>query len=759
METTIQAILKEYPGSQGTSTVRLLRKTAKTMDLQTINVPTFIRDRHNRIRIDAFRILKALNYDVSQYEQELAQYEQFAAKLKQNNRRDLQTIFYNYYIPLYNKFGGELGLDLTNIDTKELKEFITPDRFPVTELLEKVLTMENAPKDVIAHVFLRKEFLEDVSSVRAVLRKYVLTTRKKTLNMSTVDLKKVLSTLPCKYNDIPSLSFEDGKAFVCNSYRANLICIRKLDILGAFKWPYMNEIQEYQRVTEEKLSIIDQVELGKLSGLQALMHLEKALQCDLFKIKDMNTQTLEDRLNEAPRANIIYTILLQYLGSIYMDQLDLQDHVIGVTLKDRLMKVADEWTKTLFQNIYRHFEVVSETTTSVVENNMKKIEYHMVVIFLDLIGYIPSDTTMQTFFHSATIEKLTDFMLHHGRNLNVQNERVKNQINTHHAKRRLFQILRIFKSEPLRNVLQIDPNIIKINTLLNKIENKRELNEERQPYTDEEIESLFSACEGDTKWTLILTIFREVGLRVGAVCNLKVSDVVNEFLQPKHEGRSLEKGNKIRKFIVGPNLKRKIVSYIHEYEKLIDKDNMDEQFMFGLEKGKRPGVSHLEAHLKIIAKKAGLTTNVYPHLFRHTLVKVLEDSGNTMNEISKFMGHSNVDTTQKWYSIRTLPDIVENMNNPFYDVSESPEEAQEEYDDELSRANTKLETCVSIISGMMDTICDEDKKKIFEKMPNIDKVMRVIVDSCAGSTTTYTSHSQTHQSFDQSAADSIHDFI
>lgn len=740
METTIQTILKDYPGSQGTSTVRLLRKTAKTMDLQSIDIPSFIRDRHNRIRIDAFRILKALNYDVSQYEQELTQYEQFAANLKQNNRRDLQTIFYNYYIPLYNKFGK----DLANVDTKELTEFITSDRFPVSELLEKVLTIGNAPKDVLAHVFRKKEFLEDVSSVRAILRKYVLTTRKKTLNMSNVDLKKILSSLTCKYTDIPSLSFEEGKAFVCNSYRANLICTRKLDILGAFNWPYMDEIQEYQRITEEKLKIIDRVELGKLSGLQALMHLEKALQCDLFQVTDMDIQTLEDRLNEARRSRIIYTILLEYLGPTYMDQLNLQDHVIGVTLKDRFMKVADEWTKTVFQNIYRYFEVVSETTTSVLEHNMKKIEYSMIVIFLDLIDYIPSDTTLQTFFHSATIEKLTDFMFHHGRNLNVQNERVKNQIDTHHAKRRLFQILRIFKSEPIRNILQIDPGLIKVNILLNRIENKRELNEERQPYTDQEIDSLFSACEGDIKWTLILTFFREVGLRVGAMCNLKVSDVVNKFLQPKHEGRSLEKGNKIRKFIIGPNLKRKIVSYTHKYETLIDKDNMDDQFMFGLEKGKRPSISHFEGHLKIIAKKAGLSTNVYPHLFRHTLVKVLEDSGNTMNEISKFMGHSNVDTTQKWYSIRTLHDIVENMNNPFYDVSQAPEEAQEEYEDELSRANTKLETCVSIISGIMTTICDEDRIKILERMPNIDKVMRVIVDS-AGSTTTYTR--------------SIHDFI
>ncbi len=747
MSTVIQTILKEYPGSQGTSTVRLLRETSKSSDLHNLDVSTFIRDKHNRIRIDAFRLLKTLNYDVSQYETEMNQYESFSTKLKEGNRRYLQTLFYNYYIPLYKKFGERID----TADVEELKQFVTSDRFPITELLEKVLTIENAPTEVINHIFLLKACLEDVSATRATLRQYVLKTRKKTLNVSTVDLKKMLHALKCKCEDIPTLSFEDGKEFVCNSYRANLICTRKMDILGAFNWPYMDQLKEYQVQTKEKLKIIEHVEIGRLSSLQALMHLEKALQGDLLEMHEMSLQTLEDRLNQAPRANMIYTILLHHLGASYMDQLQLHDHVLGVTLKDKFKKAADEWTKSLFQNIYRNFEAVSEISTSVVELNMKKIEYSMFVIFLDLLDYIPAATTMQTFFHSATVDSLTGFLLHHGRNLNTQNERVKNQINTHHAKRRLFQILRIFKSDPLKTVLQVDPNTIKINTILNKIENKRELNEERRPYTEDEVNNLLDACEGDTKWTFILTIFREVGLRVGAVCNLKVSDVMNEFLQPKHEGRSLEKGNKVRKFIIGPNLKRKIVSYAHEFETLIDKENMDDQFMFGLEKGKRPTVSHFEAHLKIIAKKAGITTNVYPHLFRHTLVKVLEDSGNTMNEISKFMGHSNVDTTQKWYSIRTLPDIVANMNNPFYDIASTTEEAQEEYEDDLTRANTKLETCVSIISGMMEIICDEDKKKMQERMPNINKVMRVIVDSCAGSTTTYTSQSHSQRS--------IHDFI
>jgi len=49
---------------------------------------------------------------------------------------------------------------------------------------------------------------------------------------------------------------------------------------------------------------------------------------------------------------------------------------------------------------------------------------------------------------------------------------------------------------------------------------------------------------------------------------------------------------------------------------------------------------------------------------------------------------------------------------------------------------------VSVISGIMSMVCEEDRKKIYARMPNIDKVMRVIVDSCAGSTTSYLSSSK-----------------
>jgi integrase len=794
METVLKQILTKYPGYQGTSTVKALKKLSTTvlrtagaegatMDVFNItDINSVIRNKKNQICIDIFRALKELKYDVSEYEQEIQKYEFFCEKYKDlYDRRNLQTVFYNYYLPFVNKFP-----DVSIADIEQLKEFITEDRFPVSKFLLAVLTISGAPEEVINHITFRDVFLSNIHEIRSNLKKY-----KGKLNISNAELTKIVKELPCECSEIPNLSYEEGKSFVSNSYRANLFCTRKVDLLAAYDWPHLDQLQKDNEILTQKLNIINSLNLGRMSSIQALILLEKTLQCDMLQLHELPLNVFEERLNNARRAKLLFTILVHHLGQDYMNQLNLLDSVVGLTMKEKFKEMADEWTIKLFEDIMRFFEVDSEPNTSILEVNIKKIEYNTLVIFMDLITYVANnyDKTMQSFFHSATIDMLTNYMIYHGRNINVQNHKVKNQIDTHHAKRRLFQILRIFKSEPLKNILQIDPSTIKISSILNKIENKRELNDERQPYTDEEIDAIFEACQNDPKWTLIITIFREIGLRVGAICNLKVSDVIDKFLLPKHEGQAVEKGNKIRKFIIGPNMKRKIVSYVNTYRPLIDRAlrggegpcgrgpsgptsqasgvDMNEMYLFGLEKQSRPSVNYIEQHLKIVARDAGLTTSVYPHLFRHTLVKVLEDSGNTMNEISKFMGHSNVDTTQKWYSIRTITDIVENMKNPFYDIQVSPQEQEEEYQDDLDRAHTKLETCVSVISGIMSMVCEEDRKKIYARMPNIDKVMRVIVDSCAGSTaqsaagtegatTSYSSSSKRPKSFNE---DCINDFI
>ena len=80
------------------------------------------------------------------------------------------------------------------------------------------------------------------------------------------------------------------------------------------------------------------------------------------------------------------------------------------------------------------------------------------------------------------------------------------------------------------------------------------------------------------------------------------------------------------------------------------------------------------------------------------------------------------------------------MKNPFADVQQPPDEIGDERIDELDGLKTKLGTCVDIISGMLQIVHSHGDRKLLSQLdltlPNLDVIMKTIIDSTAGSTTT-----------------------
>lgn len=50
-----------------------------------------------------------------------------------------------------------------------------------------------------------------------------------------------------------------------------------------------------------------------------------------------------------------------------------------------------------------------------------------------------------------------------------------------------------------------------------------------------------------------------------------------------------------------------------------------------------------------VAKRAGITKRVYPHLLRHTVAQHLADRGMPEELLQKFLGHEKPETTQIYY--------------------------------------------------------------------------------------------------------------
>lgn len=67
--------------------------------------------------------------------------------------------------------------------------------------------------------------------------------------------------------------------------------------------------------------------------------------------------------------------------------------------------------------------------------------------------------------------------------------------------------------------------------------------------------------------------------------------------------------------------------------------------------------------LKDLARRAGITKRVYPHLLRHTFATSLIDTGSPLHEVQELMGHADIQTTAIYLhvSVQRLQSSVDRL--------------------------------------------------------------------------------------------------
>ena len=114
----------------------------------------------------------------------------------------------------------------------------------------------------------------------------------------------------------------------------------------------------------------------------------------------------------------------------------------------------------------------------------------------------------------------------------------------------------------------------------------------------------------------------------------------------------------------------------------------------------------------------------HPHAFRHTIVNNLMVQGNKLENVSKFMGHSSISTTEQYYWTTELENIIPTMNIPWLNGSKKtfayPEDIDKEDENKDESDNTDL--LVGII-GVYHSLMDEGQKLIIkQRIPNIEQI-------------------------------------
>jgi site-specific recombinase XerD len=372
---------------------------------------------------------------------------------------------------------------------------------------------------------------------------------------------------------------------------------------------------------------------------------------------------------------------------------------------------------------------------------------------------------IQWFFASCSRQMFVDAIVIIVNNYcNVQNENVRSTSSAHHGTEFVSSIMGLLKNCIHDVILTKDILLLTPKQILPLCVNRREQapSEIRRHFHQSELTKLeeYINEKASIKWRLAFTIFKEVGLRVGALSRLMGSDFLDNGAGLKDNVTVLEKMRIKRTFPVSDNMKETLKQYFEENETVKTNSSF---YIFSSDKLGR----HIPHSPGYITKKFQYFCDeceiygkhTHSHAFRHTLVNFLMANGNKIENVSKFMGHSSVSTTEHYYWTSGIQNIIPQMNIPWLtnknriaypadidddndyenrDPSGGALWAQDDFSEESESLSTDL--LVHIIMTYHGVVTDIQKQQIQDKIPNITEIFKTLCDySIASSVGTHSS--------------------
>lgn len=328
---------------------------------------------------------------------------------------------------------------------------------------------------------------------------------------------------------------------------------------------------------------------------------------------------------------------------------------------------------------------------------------------------------------------------------NVQNENVRSTTSSHHGTEFVSSLLGLLKTCISDIVFAKDILLLTPKQILPLCVNRREQapSEVRRHFHQSELAKLEEyICEhANIKWKLALTIFREVGLRVGALSRLMGSDFLNpsggKYPALRDNVTVLEKLRMKRTFPVSDNMKEVLEEYFDQNE--IIKENPSFYIFSSNKLGRH--IPHSPGYITKKFQQFCDACNIYGkhthcHAFRHTLVNFLMANGNKIENVSKFIGHSSVATTEHYYWTDGLQNIIPQMNIPWlsnknriaYPADIIDDNTIDNDYDNFEEESISTDILVHIIMTYHSVVTETQKQQIQDKIPNITEVFKTLCD-------------------------------
>jgi integrase/recombinase XerD len=166
----------------------------------------------------------------------------------------------------------------------------------------------------------------------------------------------------------------------------------------------------------------------------------------------------------------------------------------------------------------------------------------------------------------------------------------------------------------------------------------------------QECEKLLNSLDKDSYFyyrdRCILMIFLQCGLRLSELINIKVSDVQN--IRMIING----KGNKERDAFLSESCIKSIDDYL-EVRNDEEVSEEDKEYLFLSREKNKISKRAVQSLVKKHMEDAGLDTNKYhTHSTRHTFATIAYDQGADIIKLSELLGHSNVNTSKIYITLK-----------------------------------------------------------------------------------------------------------
>ena len=137
----------------------------------------------------------------------------------------------------------------------------------------------------------------------------------------------------------------------------------------------------------------------------------------------------------------------------------------------------------------------------------------------------------------------------------------------------------------------------------------------------------------------ILELLYSSGLRLAELTGLDTGDIDLADRTVRVTG----KGKKDRIVPVGRHARQAVSDWLHLRSEFT---NNKGNALFVSRQGNRLSSRSVQARVSHWARKQGIDTRVYPHLFRHSFATHLLESSHDLRGVQELLGHANISTTQ-----------------------------------------------------------------------------------------------------------------